>query len=52
MLTVVAVRLGGRVCAGNTHNHCYGFYPATVVTVPFEFQKVLLLEEMRNVNQC
>ena len=29
---------GGRLsdmCVGNTHKHCYGFYPATVVTVAF-----------------
>ena len=23
------------MCAGNTHKHCYEFYPTTVVTVPF-----------------
>ena len=23
------------MCAGNTHKHCYKFYPTTVVTVPF-----------------
>ena len=26
-----------RMCVGNTHKHCYGFYPATVVTSILNF---------------
>ena len=38
MLIVVAVSAGegcACMCIGNTQKHCYRFYPATVVTVPF-----------------
>ena len=39
ILIVVAVSVGRRVCAHmcrqKAHKHCYGFYPATVVTLPF-----------------